>query len=46
MTELVPWEIRDRVAVLTLNRSEKLNALTYALIDRMPDGACLGRRAA
>lgn len=46
MTELVPCKIRDRVAVLTLNRPEKLNAPTFAPIDRMPDGACLGRRAA
>ncbi|KUM26870.1 enoyl-CoA hydratase [Mesorhizobium loti] len=35
MTDLVLCEIRDRVAVLTLNRPEKLNALNYALIDRL-----------
>ncbi|RVC46723.1 MAG: crotonase/enoyl-CoA hydratase family protein [Mesorhizobium sp.] len=37
MTELVLCESRDRVAVLTLNRPEKLNALNYALIDRLLD---------
>ncbi|WP_292167071.1 enoyl-CoA hydratase/isomerase family protein, partial [Mesorhizobium sp.] len=35
MAELVLCENHDRVAVLTLNRPEKLNALNYALIDRL-----------
>ena len=28
-------DVRERIAVLTLNRPEKLNALSYALIDRL-----------
>ncbi|MDX8443284.1 crotonase/enoyl-CoA hydratase family protein [Mesorhizobium australafricanum] len=35
MTDLVLNETRDRVAVLILNRPDKLNALNYALIDRL-----------
>lgn len=35
MTELVLSETHDRVAILTLNRPDKLNALSYALIDRL-----------
>jgi len=35
MTDLVLNETRDGVTVLTLNRPEKLNALNYALIDRL-----------
>lgn len=35
MSDLVLMEIRESVAVLTLNRPEKLNALSYALVDRL-----------
>lgn len=35
MTDTVLYEKRGRVALMTLNRPEKLNALNYALIDRL-----------
>lgn len=35
MTDLVLQETRDSVALLTLNRPEKLNALSYNLIDEL-----------
>ncbi|MET1026016.1 MAG: crotonase/enoyl-CoA hydratase family protein [Dongiaceae bacterium] len=35
MSDTVLLEIRDRLAVLTLNRPHKLNALNYELIDRL-----------
>ncbi|QKC97536.1 crotonase/enoyl-CoA hydratase family protein [Mesorhizobium sp. NZP2298] len=35
MADLVLNETRDGVCVLTINRPEKLNALNYALIDRL-----------
>jgi enoyl-CoA hydratase/carnithine racemase len=34
MSDLVLQEMQGAVAILTLNRPEKLNALSYALIDR------------
>ena len=35
MTELVLTETRGAISLLTFNRPEKLNALNYALIDRL-----------
>jgi enoyl-CoA hydratase len=35
MSDPVRLEIEDDIALLTLNRPEKLNALSYALIDRL-----------
>lgn len=35
MSDLVIHETRGAVALLTLNRPEKLNALSYALVDRL-----------
>lgn len=35
MTELVTMQVDRQIAVLTLNRPERLNALSYALIDRL-----------
>ena len=35
MAEPVLYEVNDKVALLTLNRPEKLNALSYALNDRL-----------
>jgi len=33
MSELVLFEMKGAVALVTFNRPEKLNALSYALID-------------
>ncbi|PWG61197.1 crotonase/enoyl-CoA hydratase family protein [Sediminicurvatus halobius] len=35
MTEILLCERRDEIAILTLNRPERLNALSYALIDAL-----------
>jgi enoyl-CoA hydratase len=35
MSELVLFEVRGAVALVTFNRPQKLNALNYALIDRL-----------
>ncbi|WP_315768687.1 MULTISPECIES: crotonase/enoyl-CoA hydratase family protein [unclassified Bradyrhizobium] len=35
MTDLLLLDISDRIAVITLNRPQRLNALSYALIDRL-----------
>lgn len=35
MSDLMLMEVRESVALLTLNRPDKLNALSYALVDRL-----------
>lgn len=35
MTDILLCDIRDRIATLTLNRPEKLNAISYALADTL-----------
>ncbi len=38
MSDLVLIDVRDQIAVIALNRPEKLNALNYALVDRLMAG--------
>ena len=44
MSELVLYEVRERAAVLTLNRPDRRNALSRALIQAL--GAAVARAAA
>src|SRR5215475_10861166 len=45
MSDVVLFEKRGPVALITLNRPEKLNALDYALIDRLQEVLGAGERA-
>ena len=42
MSDPILLEIHDGIALVTLNRPDKLNALNYAS-DRPPDGRCSTR---